>query len=54
MAEQKIQGIFPPMITPFTADGEIYEKGLREVAEFLISKGVTGSSRSGRTGASRL
>jgi len=54
MAEQKIKGIFPPMITPFTAEGEIYEKGLSEVTEFLISKGVNGLFAIGSYGSFAL
>ena len=30
------KGIIPPLITSFDKDGNIYEKGQRELIEFLI------------------
>jgi dihydrodipicolinate synthase/N-acetylneuraminate lyase len=36
------KGIIPPLTTPFTAEGEVYEKGLRQLVEFLIGRGVHG------------
>lgn len=30
------KGIIPPLLTPFTKDGDIYEKGLRELIEFVL------------------
>ena len=30
------KGIIPPIITAFTEEGEIYEKGIREIVDFLI------------------
>ena len=29
-------GIIPPLTTPFTTDGDVYEKGLRDLLEFQI------------------
>ena len=37
-----IVGVVPPMITPFTEQGDIYEKGLDTLIDFLIEKGVHG------------
>ena len=54
MTETRIRGIYPPMITPFTADGAIYEKGLAEVIEFLISNGVHGIFAIGSYGSFAL
>ena len=30
------KGIFPPIMTAFTQDGEIYEKGTREIVDFIV------------------
>lgn len=35
-------GIIPPLTTPFTAEGDVYEKGLRELVEFQIRNGSHG------------
>jgi N-acetylneuraminate lyase/4-hydroxy-tetrahydrodipicolinate synthase len=37
-----LYGIIPPLTTPFTQRGEVYEKGLRELVEFQIEKGSHG------------
>ena len=37
-----LQGIIPPLTTPFTEDGDVYEKGLRRLVEFQIEKGSHG------------
>lgn len=34
---KEIKGVISPLLTPFTPEGEVYEKGLRELIEFLIS-----------------
>jgi 4-hydroxy-tetrahydrodipicolinate synthase len=35
-------GIIPPLTTPFTGDGDVYEQGLRHLVDFQIEKGVHG------------
>ena len=35
------KGIIPPLTTPFTADGGVYEKGLRQLVDFQIGHGST-------------
>ena len=35
-------GIIPPLTTPFTNDGKVYEKGLRELLAFQTGHGVHG------------
>ncbi len=30
------RGIIPPMMTAFTKDGEVYEKGTREIVDFIV------------------
>lgn len=47
---RKIFGIIPPLVTPFTADGEIDERGLRETIRFVLGKGVHGVCFGGSTG----
>jgi len=37
-----IQGIIPPLTTPFTNKGEVYEEGLRTLLDFQLSGGVHG------------
>lgn len=36
MKAMDFKGIIPPLITPFTEEGEIYEEGLRNMIEFTI------------------
>jgi len=37
-----IKGIIPPLTTPFTNTGEVYEEGLRTLLDFQLSGGVHG------------
>ena len=37
-----LYGIIPPLTTPFTREGAVYEKGLRKLVEFQIEKGSHG------------
>ena len=37
-----LQGIIPPLTTPFDESGAVYEKGLRELVEFQIEGGSEG------------
>ncbi len=46
----KLTGIIPPLVTPFTAEGEIDEAALRGQARFMLSKGVDGVCVGGSTG----
>ena len=46
----KLEGIYIPVITPFNKDESINFSGIREVAKFLASNGVTGIIPSGSTG----
>ena len=39
---EKFHGIIPPMLTPFTRDGRLYEDGLRNLLDFLMKNGVHG------------
>lgn len=36
MKASDFKGIIPPMMTAFTAEGEIYEKGTREIVDFIV------------------
>ncbi|MBN1152826.1 MAG: dihydrodipicolinate synthase family protein [Dehalococcoidia bacterium] len=36
MKPMEFRGIIPPMMTAFNKDGEIYEKGTREMVEFIV------------------
>jgi dihydrodipicolinate synthase/N-acetylneuraminate lyase len=42
MMTREVKGIIPPLTTPFTKNGDIYEAGLRRLVEFQIEKGVHG------------
>jgi len=46
----QIQGIVPPLVTPFTADGEIDEKALRGTTRFMLDQGVHGLVAGGSSG----
>lgn len=46
----ELKGILPAMITPLTADGQINEKALRKLIDFLINGGVHGIFAIGTTG----
>ena len=48
------RGVYPALITPMTAGGEINEAALREVIEFNIQAGVHGFWVAGGTGESVL
>jgi dihydrodipicolinate synthase/N-acetylneuraminate lyase len=36
MKPKEFKGIFPPMMTAFTKEGEIYERGIREIVDFIV------------------
>ncbi len=36
MKPKDFKGIYPPMMTAFTEDGEIYEKGIRNIVDFIV------------------
>lgn len=38
----ELKGIIPPLTTPFTQGGDVYEEGLCRLVEFQIEKGVHG------------
>jgi N-acetylneuraminate lyase/4-hydroxy-tetrahydrodipicolinate synthase len=40
--DKEVKGIIPPLTTPFTESGEVYEQGLRRLLGFQIEKGVHG------------
>ena len=39
---RQLKGIIPPLTTPFTKDGDVYERGLRDLVEFQIERGSHG------------
>jgi 4-hydroxy-tetrahydrodipicolinate synthase len=47
---QRLTGIIPPLVTPFTESGEIDEKAFRAQARFMLQKGVHGVCIGGSTG----
>jgi len=38
----ELRGIIPPMTTPFTEQGTVYEEGLRRLVDFQVEKGSHG------------
>ncbi len=46
----ELHGIIPPMVTPFTEDGDIDEEGLRSEVQVLLSSGIDGLTVCGSTG----
>jgi 4-hydroxy-tetrahydrodipicolinate synthase len=53
MAEQ-LTGIIPPLTTPFTAEGDVYEEGLRRLVAFQVEKGSHGLFICGTYGSGPL
>jgi 4-hydroxy-tetrahydrodipicolinate synthase len=51
---QQLYGIIPPLTTPFTTKGEMYEEGLRRLVEFQIEKGSHGLFICGTYGSGPL
>lgn len=49
-APAEIQGIVPPLVTPFTEQGELDEASLRETVRFMIGQGVHGLVAGGSSG----
>lgn len=45
-----LAGVIPPLVTPFTAEGEIDEAALRSVVRFNLGKGVHGVCPGGSSG----
>lgn len=49
--KQKIfRGLYPPLITPFHADGALNEQGLRDHVDFVIANGADGFCGGSSTG----
>jgi len=48
------EGIYPPVIASFTEDGDLYEKGIRNVIGYLMSEGVHGFFINGSYGSAIL
>ena len=44
------RGLYPPLITPFDADGKVDEQGLRDHIDFMIDGGVDGMCGGSSTG----
>ena len=36
MKAREYIGVIPPMLSSFTRDGDLYEKGLREIVRYLL------------------
>ncbi len=51
---KQLSGIIPPLTTPFTSHGEVYEEGLRHLVEFQIEKGSHGLFICGTYGSGPL
>lgn len=51
---KQLTGIIPPLTTPFTAQGEVYEEGLRRLVEFQAEKGTHGLFICGTYGSGPL
>jgi 4-hydroxy-tetrahydrodipicolinate synthase len=54
LAKLQVKGVVPPLVTPFTAEGKVYEKGLRRLLEFQIKKGIHGVFLCGTYGSGPL
>jgi 4-hydroxy-tetrahydrodipicolinate synthase len=49
-APKIFRGLYPPLITPFHADGSINEQGLRDHVDFVIENGADGFCGGSSTG----
>jgi 4-hydroxy-tetrahydrodipicolinate synthase len=54
MRSSQINGVIPPLTTPFTRAGDIYEDGLRKLLDFQIEKGSHGVFLCGTYGSGPL
>ena len=54
MRSPQINGVIPPLTTPFTREGDIYEDGLRKLLDFQIEKGSHGVFLCGTYGSGPL
>jgi dihydrodipicolinate synthase/N-acetylneuraminate lyase len=52
--DNRFEGIYPPLIASFTDDGDLYEKGFRNVVRYLMGEGVHGFFINGSYGSSVL
>lgn len=50
LTKEEVVGIFPPLYTPFTADGELDRNAFRNDIEYQLQFGVTGLVVGGSTG----
>jgi 4-hydroxy-tetrahydrodipicolinate synthase len=50
MNENRLQGVFTALVTPFRADGSVDEEGLRRVVRHQVAGGVAGVVPVGTTG----
>lgn len=50
MSLENLTGVIPPIVTPFTADGEVDEKAFRNVIRFNLKKKVHGVCLGGSSG----
>jgi hypothetical protein len=46
----ELKGIIPPMVTPFTAGGDLDEAALRAEVRYVLDQGVHGPVNSGSSG----
>jgi len=50
ITKTEVRGVIAAIVTPFTEDGKVDEKGLGEIARYLLEKGVHGIMTTGGTG----
>lgn len=54
MEKEKLTGVVPPVVVPFTAEGDLDEEAFRSELRFLFSTGIDGISSGGSTGEGAL
>jgi len=42
--KNEFYGVYAALLTPFDKEGKVSEKRLRELASFLVSKGINGGN----------
>jgi N-acetylneuraminate lyase len=51
---ERLKGVYPALITPFTRDGKVHEESLRQLLRLNLQKGVTGFYVGGSTSEAYL
>src|SRR5690625_7365829 len=54
MNKENLTGVVPPLVVPFTIDGDLDEEAFRNELRYLFKSGIDGVSSGGSTGEGAL